>query len=339
MTRNETGDLALVHNSNWATNIGNPFFSLGVVYALRRALDDHRVLCTDQLSGLAWRPSRAQHQRDIKYPQYSEADWFVLSGPMLNKRFIEYYDDILASIPDDTKLILLSAGGIRYDEAERELVRDFLRRQEPDILFTRDEVTYERYNDLATHSYSGIDFGFFAPDYYEGYPTPRLSPYVTFTFDSNREPDVSLQNVESNPSVKVGRSVLDVLPHRIVKYIPERCPERINEYTVVRPTHKTARIPRYLLYKRQNTFFSQTPYGYLNVYRNTELAVSDRLHGAVATLAYGNPARLVSDSPRVYLFERLGMGEITDEVVHPDEDAIAEEKEAMVEELSAIETI
>jgi hypothetical protein len=74
----------------------------------------------------------------------------------------------------------------------------------------------------------------------------------------------------------------------------------------------------------------------LNLYRNTTLAISDRLHGVIPTLAYGNPARLVSDSPRTHLFSRIGLTDVTNQVVTADLDLIEEEKTAMLDRLAEI---
>jgi hypothetical protein len=333
-------DLVLLHNSHWASNIGNPFFTLGVEYALKQALDDARIVQTDQLSGMAWGPSKRQHQRDLKYPQYSDCDWFVLCGPLLNQNFIRYYDDLLENVPmKETKLVLLNVGGIRYDESEIQLCRSFLKKHSPHVLFSRDEKTYKAYADLAEHSHNGIDFAFFAPDYYPGYDTPRLEPYVTYTFDSQREPYFSIEGLtgeEYEIKIHIRSGLLDRIPHRIGKYLPERRPSSVHEHRIVRPIHGVLHSSRYQLYKKQNTFFSQTPFGYLNLYRNTTLAISDRLHGVIPTLAYGNPARLVSDSPRTHLFSRIGLTDVTNQVVTADLDLIEEEKTAMLDRLAEI---
>ena len=74
------------------------------------------------------------------------------------------------------------------------------------------------------------------------------------------------------------------------------------------------------------TLISDIPEDYLNLYANAYATYSDRVHACIATLAFGNYARLYSQTPRAYLFERLGLGTIKRNILRLDEDKIKLEK-------------
>ena len=52
---------------------------------------------------------------------------------------------------------------------------------------------------------------------------------------------------------------------------------------------------------------SDYPLDYLFIYRNVAATHSDRVHACIPTLSFGNKAQLYSDSPRIALFENVGI--------------------------------
>jgi hypothetical protein len=332
--------LILLHNSHWSNNIGNSFFTLGIKYILESALPDAQVLQTEQVSTLAWhQPRSIIEKNDLRYPGCSEPDWFVMSGPMFKRKAISKIEPILDQVfrdNDQTKLVIMNAGSIDYDSEEVKKCREVLRKYPFYMLTTRDEYTYEKYSDLAEYSYNGIDAAFFCNDYYPGYETPKLKNYVTLTFDKQTEPEIDLTDFGPRDSstwnsvyVRGGSTKL----FRINKYLDllRSYPSEIDGYTIVRPSHKTQGQNGLALYRLPNSFASQTPFGYLNLYSNTSLTVSDRVHACIPTLAYGHPARLVSRTKRQALFQRVGLGDINQQVMVIDRDYLIEEKEKYID--------
>jgi len=330
-------DLVLLHNSHWASNIGNPFFTLAANYLLDRLFEDAQVLCTSQVSSLAWNPTAAQREQSLQYVQYSDPDWFVMCGPMMSTDFVEEYTRVFENMPtDEMEIMLLSVGSSEYTQTEVERCREFLERFPPTVFFTRDSWTHDRYQDLAEHRYDGIDLAFFTPDFYPGYPTPRLEPYMTFTFDKAAEPDIEIDTSQERDRVRIGRVEHGRVRRNILRRLPREYPEELGGYRVIRPTHGVLNRSARSLYSKPNAFVSQTPYGYLNLYRNTTLTLADRVHACVPTLAYGSSARLFTDSGRARLFDRVGLGHITEEVCEIDSKALQSEKDDLVTELESI---
>jgi len=326
--------LILLPNSNWASNIGNPFFTLAAEYLLERTFPDDLVFQTAQLSSVARNPSARRRRNELSYVEYGRSDLLVLCGPMMHERFVDLYDPILDRMDtDETKIVMLSAGAIDYTDEEVRRCREFLKDHPPDLFVTRDSWTHETFGDLADRSIDGIDLAFFTPDFYPGYPTPSLEPYVTFTFDTVAEPDVALPDGSDLSTIRTGKTNHGAIRRRVDRFLKRDYPERLGDYTVVRPTHGTLNRSNRSLYSKPNAFFSQTPFGYLNLYRNTSLTLGDRVHSCVPTIAYGGTAQLFSESPRARLFDRVGLGDIVDEPVSADMDELRSEKEQFESDL------
>jgi hypothetical protein len=89
-------------------------------------------------------------------------------------------------------------------------------------------------------------------------------------------------------------------------------------------------------YEMENTVISELPYEYLTLYAHSKGTYSDRVHACVATLSYGKPARLFSDTPRALLFDRVGVTEITQRLVTADAAILETEKQKQIEFISNI---
>jgi hypothetical protein len=78
------------------------------------------------------------------------------------------------------------------------------------------------------------------------------------------------------------------------------------------------------------TLVSDVPEDYLTVYSQSKITYSDRVHACVATLAYGNEARLFSKTPRKALFDRVGAQNVTKEIVKLEQGHFKEMKQKQV---------
>ena len=104
----------------------------------------------------------------------------------------------------------------------------------------------------------------------------------------------------------------------------------IGEYEIIRTDHRFHPHFRRKIYSQYNSFCSDLPYGYLNIYANSKLTLSDRVHACAATLAYGNSAMLFAKTNRIGLLERVGVEEITEHPVKLDLDRLEKEKKDMI---------
>lgn len=106
-------------------------------------------------------------------------------------------------------------------------------------------------------------------------------------------------------------------------------------FEIIRPCHQVLNRQNWRLFFKPNSFCSQTPFGYLNIYKNTNLTITDRLHASVATMAYGNPARLFLKSNRAFLLDRVGAADVSNRVFQLDMDYLSEEKAKYLAWMSA----
>lgn len=327
---------AIFPSSHWGSNIGNVFFYLGTEHILRTA-GGVNVVQADLPPAKAFGLSPEQVENDIGYGyRIGKFDYLVLDGPMFDTSFERLFGPYLKRAKElDVRVILMSTGGIAYTPDEIAHCREVLKKYPPYILTTRDRQTFQNYGDLCDRSYDAICSAWFVPDAYPGYSIPDERPYVTVCFDHAREPEITLPSLEKMRAKEFSDvSIEDVTHSKLTKVsrLSQRgfCGE-IGPFEVIRPCHQVLNRQNWRLFFKKNAFCSQTPFGYLNLYRNTELTVTDRLHASVATLAYGNPARLFIKSKRTHLLDRVNAGAVGREVFTMDLTYLETEKKAYLD--------
>lgn len=327
---------ALFPSSHWGSNIGNVFFYLGTEYILRKAAGVS-VVQADLPPAKAFGLSPDQVENDIGYGyRLGKFDYLVLDGPMFDLSFERLFGPYLKRAKElGVRVILMSAGGITYAADEVAHCREVLKKYPPYIFTTRDRQTYQNYGDLCERSYDAICSAWFVADAYPGYPIPDEKEYVTVCFDHAREPEIVLPSSSKlHEGDYSGVIISDVKHSKVTKVsrLSQRgFPAEISGFEVIRPCHQVLNRQNWRLFYKKNSFCSQTPFGYLNLYRNTQLTITDRLHASVATLAYGNPARLFIKSKRTHLLDRVGAGAVGTGVFKMDLDYLSREKSAYLD--------
>lgn len=328
----------LFPESNWASNIGNPFFYLGIAHAVRTALPSAEIIDTASNPVLPLKLGKKTKPHAFNYAGFGgDVDALLFTGPMFDLNFREFFEPALRSAKENgQKIFLLSAGGINYDEKEVKHCREVLAEYKPDVLMTRDPQTYEFYGDCAVKSYNGVCGAWYAPDYYPGYSTPKLGKYITSCFDFQPElsAEVLLNAADDAPAAIPAPPALGKTRGRIQRVLARGQSGRIGDYSVVRPCHRPANHPL-TVFTQPNTFASYTPFGYLNLYRNTAVTITDRLHAAVVTLAYGNPAYLFLRSKRSFLLDAMDLKYEPGVRLKLDMDLLKSKKAAQVEFLKS----
>lgn len=327
----------------WSTNIGNAFFDLGCLHALKKACPDADVLFAQEQTSNFWSQNGYNPKNSLDYIGAIDADYIVIAGPMLDKNFEKRWGRSMPSLKKrGTKIVLLSAGAISYDEEEKQLCRKFMEEFKPHAIITRDRSTYDDYHDLSEFSYDGICCAFFSADYFNRYKL-NFEPYVVFNFEKMREPYFRRSeqcagsfefsgSMWSKPAVKINSRLTRCLGlMEFVGYNKER--SELAGYNIIRTKHTTQPSDIRNLFNAHNTLASDVPYDYLNIYANAEAVFSDRVHACVPALSFGKKAMLFSDSPRARLFDRIGMETIKDKPVSVDLDYLEKEKSNLLKAL------
>lgn len=306
------------HGGGWITNVGNAFFDLGSMWAIRNAIDrDVKASLASSFSRwstaklkrgpISFLGADASSANAFHPAAHYDADYLVRSGACLSPEWLDRYGDALeAADRRGTKLIFHGIGfsDWSYDRREIEAVQEWMEAVEPYAIVSRDERTYDALRGIAEHTYDGIDCAFFLDEYYD--PMPMTEDLVALNFDKRREPEV-----ESDPADD--RTI--VRPHHSFWY-----PWKLTEYPSM--------VHQY--YRRENVFVSDVPEEYLDVYAAASETHADRVHACVATLVFGSPARLHIDTPRSGLLDRVGHGAVTERLTEPEPSIIEQEKAAQL---------
>lgn len=326
--------------SCWPTNIGNAFVNLGAIASLRQAIGDRGEV--EQVGGmssyLAMRRGVTEHS--LPFGRWLDADYVVMGGMtqcVAHLRSVE--PNLRHFLGRGARLVIAGGSGEFYRDEEVADVRRFMERYPVYAFVSRDTHAYERYGDLATHSYDGIDSAFFVPDAV----TPvRLcnEEYVVVNFDTLAEPEV--RNAPNpSPRRKVGpppgwRPRLRAAARRVLRRTrsaagSEAEPIDAEGRLVVR-THHAVMPDAGRAFEVPYTLASDLPTDYLSLYAYAHATYSDRIHACIATLALGGRARLYGGHvPRLRMFERVGAGEILERPVVLDAACIADERKRQVE--------
>lgn len=297
--------------SVYFNNIGNAFIDFGAEEQIRRAMPSGAELvklsqCANFSASLGrlfdlkynkfvnWLWTHSQKyinsHHDMAYSGVSTLDVFspmkiamldylVIPGCVLTTSFFKIYGRLLE---DKTKqgcnLIFWAASGNYYSESELKCVRAWLVKLKPYSITFRDSVAYDYYKDYSSNVFNGIDNVFFVNLVNLPKCDTIVNPYCVI-------------NIDSKYNSKVEKQLSSELKDKNVIYTD-------HEPYPYRKIGKLAGC---------NIMCSDYPLDYLFLYKNVDVTYSDRVHACIPTLSFGNKAQLFSDSPRIALFENVGI--------------------------------
>jgi len=318
----------LQNGGGWTTNIGNAFIDLGSMECLSGAAIKANIKANIHLTSVLGRWIFYQVSRGIKgyllkqpgetknvfnLQNYAKIDYVVQWGAFLSKHWFQLHGEILSKLSKKGIKIIVNGGGMGENagsEEEIEKTRECLRKLSPYAFVSRDRKTFDSFEDLAEYSYNGIDCAFWVSDAY--IPLKLDMPeYIVLNFDKQPEPE----------ELSADKNKLIIRTHHAIWHN-----FAFSQYFKMKKNY----------YDRKNTLISELPCDYLNLYANASATYSDRVHACVATLSYGNPARLFGNPSRALLFEKIGASEITHKMIRPNLEKIEKEKQKQVDFLAEI---
>jgi len=309
----------------WPVNIGNAFIDQGSIQSLKMACPNSTIHFTSAIPKYFFYSYGKNLSNAFDLVNAIKCDYLVVSGTFLCKESLGIFESVFSELirKKSVKLIINGGGGETYTKDEVNSVRGFLKRNPVYAFISRDEPTFENYSDLTEHSHNGIDCAFFISDHF----TPAkldLPEFVVYCFDWYSTPLDYLKSATSFFLRKLRKN-----PSHTSN------PTGINSKLIIRTHHSCLSIPnRY--FDKSNTLISDISEDYLNLYANTKATFSNRVHACVATLAFNNPAKLFSNTPRAALFYRVGAYTIRDKLTYPNIQRISEEKLSHIKFLSKI---
>lgn len=335
----------------WCTNIGNGFFSLGVEYVLKKILGDRNVTVVSDLQTYTTGYGRRlyPHENQLEYISKLDVDYIVLAGPVLSKYFLRLWKNILLKLKErGVGYMILSAGVMKLDAESKTEIETFFKECPPFIFSSRETETYKAFGKYAEHAYDGICYSFFAPDYYAPCVIDKEHPYWVCNFDKIGEPEIWMGDAEKkhthrfsfegkqyylnlpdSAASKTDRFTDALIYVKSIFPVPKRA-DRVGDYMIFRADQRFHPHYRSKIYGQANTLCADIPYGYLNLYANSQLTLSDRIHACAVTLAFGHSAMLFVKTNRAGLLERVGAGNICKEPVKLDLERLESEKQKML---------
>ena len=340
----------------WCTNVGNAFYSLGVEYALKQILgDENVVLVSDvQTYTTSYGKRLYPHRNQLEYLSKLKVDYIVLAGPVLSKYFLNLWKEILVCLERrGIRYIILSAGMMKMNSEALSECQSFFMQHPPYAFVSRDKETFDTFGSFAENAYDGICFSFFAPDYYHA--CGIADEYITLNFDKISEPKIWSDDNYADSSFTLDGAYIHIRDTGLFSklsaktdrfsdaliYVTSILPKKrrsnkIGKYTVYRPDHRFHPHFRSKIYGQANSFCADVPYGYLSLYANTYLTLSDRVHACAVTMAFGHSAMLFAKTNRIGLLERVGAKNITSQPTSLNMSFLDEEKDKMLDWISSI---
>ncbi len=304
----------------WATNIGNSFYNLGALHLLKKVFGEDNIFFVPDPPQWFW----SKVKNDYKLIEKLDLDMFVISGPCLNSSLIKVYKPLFEVLKNNNKkLAFISTGASTYTTEEAEEVSAFLNNYSVEFLMTRDSTTYDLYKErVNTKVFDGICTSMFLND---AVNVPKVNDeYIVSNFAYFKEPEITYDGEW-------------IAKHKTLPFFQNK----INGYKVVR-TNNAFLIPRipklhegYMLFKRDNTYYSDLPYGYLSILKSAKLVFSDRVHTCAATLIFAGEAMYIKGSRRSAdgrnnLFTRIGVDTIFSKPTKLNFSFIDQEKDKML---------
>ncbi|MFR7464372.1 MAG: polysaccharide pyruvyl transferase family protein [Phocaeicola vulgatus] len=284
-------------------NIGNGFIDLGAEAALMKALPLNAelfkvssnanfaatmgqmfMLKENPIINWLWvhtmqRAAKKLHDRSYKTVKTQnifsmasmvKCDYFIIPGCVLTVPFFTIYGDLIKRKAEQgSKIIFLGASGNFYTEYEVKFVSEYLRKLRPYAIMTRDSsLPISTIANFTKNSYNGIDNVFFVNLLNLPQIDTDLTPYVVL-------------NIEEPKHYRIKEELKNIFKEKNIVY----------SYHKPFPYTKVSKLVK------NGVIVSDNPMDYLLLYRNASEVYSDRVHACIPTLAFGNKARLFSNSP------------------------------------------
>ena len=337
-----------VLTGNWSTNIGNAFFQVGAKYMLEKSRPDSEVRAVPDIAGYIF-PKKAAPENGYEWILNQQLDYVAVLGPFIRPEFSKILLKPMQELAaQGVRFIGLGVGMMDYSpEASKECITE-LAKLPFDFITTRDEPTFQALSHLDIPLHNGIDLGFFLPDF-----TPpialRSRDYVVLNFDVTPEPQF-IESPGGPDTVEINERHFEM---KFAKWRTAQCFRRVafsildraflpqSQITelaglkVIRTDHRLNPIIKQKVYCSPNTFSHDIWEPYASIYSGTKLTLTNRVHAGVATLAYGNPARLFAKTGRKALLDRVGAGDIGSKIITIDQAMLSREKAALAEFIDA----
>lgn len=324
----------LVENSTW-NNIGDAFYQSALFMMLKELYPDADIFMEEGPVRRAFRPKKQKHfDNSFKLMDHQKADLHVFSGPMIRQMFLSYDEKIKSIINRGDKYAFISVSGDGVSGKLKNQIGEFLTKYPPVIFSSRDEQTYQTFKKFVPNAYNGICTAFLVGDYL---PVDKIDKnFFISSFYTELEPEYFINNDSNELSIEnIGvkhKNKMFGLPFDYSRHLNFLRPQQasLGGVDIVRVHQDLSTHYKHIKFSHPNSFMSFNLLSYLALYKSTKFTVSDRVHSCAVTLALGNPAKFLYETPRAGIFDRLGFDyKSNDGIMYPNMETIWEEKEKL----------
>lgn len=299
----------IIENSTW-NNIGDGFYQSALFVLISKLFPKAHVFMGEGPAKRSFRPNEKQLKNCFQMMKYQNADIHIFSGPMIRQILTNYKDTIINISKKNARYALISCSSAGISKKEIGEVKEFFSKYPPIAFSSRDSETYSNFQDSVPSSYDGICTAFLVDKLLPIDTVELGKKYFVSSFYREPEPvfeaigNVTIENIH----LKKRKNIIPIKwgLARHFEFL-RRMPEKINDHTIIRAHQSVSNKVNHYNFAYPNSYISLNPITYLSIFKGAEFTISDRIHACAVTLAFGKPARLVSDSPRAGIFSRLGI--------------------------------
>lgn len=302
----------IIENSTW-NNLGDGFYQTALLHFMEGIFPNHNFFTGDGPIERAFFPNKRQYNNALKSIEFQKADLHIFSGPMMRSILkSDYKKAIINIIESGKKYAFISCSCDGLDGRGLEEVRMFLSKYPPIAFSSRDPETYNKFKDYVPSAYNGICTAFLVNKILKIDTMELEEPYFVSSFYKNPEPFFS--STKKKPEIKdvelKGRKgLIPFVPWRINRQfeIYKKAQKNLGDLKIVRTVQQVSNRSNNFNFKYPNSYITYNPINFLSAFKGAEFTISERVHACAVTLAFGKPARLLIDSPRTGIFDRMGL--------------------------------
>ncbi|OMP79067.1 MULTISPECIES: polysaccharide pyruvyl transferase family protein [unclassified Chitinophaga] len=323
----------LVENSTW-NNIGDGFYQSALFVLIKKLYPEANVLMEEGPIFRAFRPkSDWQRKNALHMMNHQFADLHIFSGPIIRQILTNYKDKIKQIKEKGEQYALVSVSSAGISDSLHTETGEFFQKYPPLFLSSRDQDTYLKFKDYIKNSYNGICTAFLVNKMLPVDTLDKNFKFFISSFYRELEPVYKVNGEVEITNLELERKkTFWGLNHRFSRHLNRFRPvqEAVKEHKIVRVNQEVSTKFNHINFALPNSFLSYNLLSYLALYKSADFTVSDRVHSCAVSLAFGKPARLLTNSLRAGIFNRLGFDHKQNNgIMYPNLDIIDSEAEKL----------
>ena len=319
----------LVENSTW-NNIGDGFYQSALFALFKQLYPNDEIYMGEGPFKRAFRPKIKKHLANAyRLMDEQQADIHVFSGPIIKKLIENYGDKIKKILARGDKYALISVSAAHISDQATIEISEFLEKYPPLLMATRDEETFERFKPFRINLYNGICTAFLVNRMLPVLEFSADQPFFISSFYNELEPVYEVKGAMAIENITLNRKpTFFGLAHRFSRHLNAWRPqqESLNGHRIIRMHQDLSTHFYHVKFSHPNSFMSFNPLSYLSIYKSADFTISDRVHSCAVSVAFGKPAKLLTDSPRAGIFDRLGYRRDAEGIIRPIDPTIIDDE-------------